>query len=300
MRPILFEIALPGMPPLAIPAYGTLLMAGFVIAIVLAVQRHNALGLKRLEILELGYLTLIGGVIGARLLAVAINIDTVVAEIGAVDSAGGVARLLRYAAAFWKGGLAFYGGLAGGIAVIWVYARYKKIPCPDLFDFLAPAVAIGLAVTRLGCFLNGCCFGKPTRMPWAVQFPSHSHVHIQQWRQGLVDLGGRPLPVHPTQLYELVAALAIFALLWMRYPRRRFAGEIFLSFGLLYSAWRFISEFWRADSPVWSQQAGHWMLDIYQVISMLLFLMFAGLMARAVRRSALPQGQAFRKKERIA
>jgi phosphatidylglycerol:prolipoprotein diacylglycerol transferase len=278
------------MPPVAVPAYGTLLVAGFIVAIVLAVQRHSALGLKRLEILELGYLTLIGGVLGARLLDVAINLGTVLSEIGAVDSAAGIARLLWHVGAFWKGGLAFYGGLAGGIAVIWVYGRYKKIPCLELFDFLTPPVAIGLAVTRLGCFLNGCCFGKPTRMPWAVQFPSHSHVHVQQWHQGLIDLAGRPLPVHPTQLYELVAALAIFALLWMRYPRRGFAGEIFFNFGLLYSAWRFISEFWRADSLMASIQYGQWMLNVYQLMSVLLFLLFAGLMTLAAHRRTLPQG----------
>jgi phosphatidylglycerol:prolipoprotein diacylglycerol transferase len=283
------------MPPVAVPAYGTLLVAGFIVAIVLAVYRRNPTGLKRLEILELGYLSLIGGVIGARLLDVAINLDTVVSGIGATDSAAGMAHLLWKVAAFWKGGLAFYGGLAGGIAVIWVYGRYKKIPCLELFDFLTPPAAIGLAVTRLGCFLNGCCFGKQTRMPWAVQFPSHSHVAVQQWRVGLIDFGSRPLPVHPTQLYELVAALAIFALLWMRYPRRRFDGEIFFNFGLLYSAWRFISEFWRADSLMWSAPFSQWALNIHQLISIMLFLMFACLAAHAARRRVLPQGEVLKK-----
>ena len=294
MHPILFEISLPGMLRLTIPAYGTMLIAGFIVAILLAAHRAGGLGLKSLEVIELGYVTLIGGVIGARLLHVVLNLEQYVTATGGLDSAAGIGNMLWNVVAFWKGGLAFYGGLFGGIAALLLYARYKRILSLDLLDFAAPLTAIGLAVTRIGCFLNGCCFGKPTHVPWAVQFPSYSYAHLHQWRQGLIDFGNRPLPVHPTQLYEMVAAFAIFAFLWMRYPHRKFAGEIFFSFGLLYSSWRFISEFWRADSPMWGQQFGRWVLNIIplninQVLSILLFLMFTPLMAWALRQRKLLQ-----------
>lgn len=293
MRPILFKIYLSGSLPFYIPAYGTMLTIGFLCAIFLASTRARSINLKPSVVLELCYLTFCGGVIGARVLHVALNFEQYWSSSDNIISAGGIVSLLWNAVTFWKGGLTFFGGLVGGIATILIFARVKKIPGLCLLDLLAPPTALGLAVTRLGCFLNGCCFGNPTDASWGVHFPSNSHAYFHQIHLGLIDMGDRPLAVHPTQLYELMAALVIFFYLWGRYTQRRFTGAIFFTFGLLYCAWRFVSEFWRADSSVWNMKLYALVmeispLNIYQLLSIVLFLALIPPMLWALRQPKQP------------
>lgn len=296
MRPILFEISLSEAFRFPMPAYGSMLTIGFIVAIFLAALRARDIELKSIEVIELGYFAFIGGIIGARMLHVALNLERYLGGTDSLISMSGIIAILWNTIAFWNGGLAFYGGLFGGITAILLYAKYKKISGLELLDLLTPPTAIGLAVTRLGCFLNGCCFGKHTDVPWALQFPSHSYAYFHQWHLGLIEIGDRPLPVHPTQLYELVAALIIFAYLWMRYPQRKFAGEIFFTFGLMYSAWRFMIEFWRADSSIWSSQLHDWVVSIgpftiYQLLSILIFGVLISLMIWALGRTKPQSGK---------
>ena len=221
-------------------AYGTFLLIGFLIGLFFSRRRAAVIGLSPAEILNLSYLILILGVVGARFAHWGLYSETY--EFGQEDW-----DLI----AIWNGGLVYYGGLMAGIGTAITYAWCKKIPAIDLLDLLAPAGAIGLAITRIGCFLNGCCFGRTSVLPWSVQFPAESYVYIHQRHLELIESSQLPLHVHPTQLYEFIAASLIFSYLWFRYPYRRFAGEIIGSFGLLYSCWRFFNEFWRADSFVW-------------------------------------------------
>lgn len=281
MRPVLVELPLPWGGHLALPAYGTMLLAGFLIALLFARQRRAALGLSGTEVFDCGYIAVIAGVIGAHLGHVLLH-----PEVYFDESLG--AGLWR-ALVFWRGGLAYYGGLAGGIAALTIWARFKGVPTLDLLDFVAPVGAVALAATRIGCFLNGCCYGKPTAVAWAVSYPAGSRVQRAQLGEGLVSAGEPSLPIHPAQLYELLAALSIFAPLWWLYPRRRFSGQITLIFFLLYAPWRFFVEFLRADSPPWRPSLGSLVLSFgpltaYQVLSLLLFLAAALLLWAGARR----------------
>jgi phosphatidylglycerol---prolipoprotein diacylglyceryl transferase len=243
MRPLLFDLPLPFGLHLPVGAYGTMLVLGMLAATWVSGRHGRSLGLRRLDTFDLGLWLLASGVVGAHLLHVAVYRD--------VYFAGGALAGLQRVATLWNGGLVFYGGVVAALPVLWFWGRRRGIPVLDLLDFVAPLGALGLALTRFGCFLNGCCFGAPSDLPWAVRFPPDSLPQRAQAALGLV--GGRDpsLPVHPVQLYELCFALALFALLTWRFPRRRFAGEGVVAFGLLYGLWRFAIERLRADAPGW-------------------------------------------------
>jgi len=132
----------------------------------------------------------------------------------------------------------------------------------------------------VGCFLNGCCYGAPTGLPWGVRFPALSPA-------------GDLHAVHPTQLYETAAALAMCALLWRLYPRRRFAGQTACLFGLLYSTWRFANEFLRDDTGPWrpvfaGRERDLGPLTVFQYMSLLLFVVFAAALLLLARRGRPP------------
>lgn len=275
MRPVLFDLALPGGLHLAFPAYGTFLVLGMLAAVWVSGRHSRALGLTRLDSFDLGVWLLAGGILGAHLLHVALKPE---AYFG-----GGLGPGLRRAAELWRGGLVYYGGLAAAFLVLWLWGRRRRLPYLDLLDFIAPLGALGLAVTRVGCFLNGCCFGVPTGVPWAVVFPPGSHAHARQAAAGLIGPGEAALPVHPVQLYEAAVAAAIFGVLWARFPRRRHAGEGVAAFGLLYGPWRLYAETLRADDPTW-QPGGSPVLTANQWLS-LAVLALAALGWWAVRRT---------------
>jgi phosphatidylglycerol:prolipoprotein diacylglycerol transferase len=131
---------------------------------------------------------------------------------------------------FWTGGLAFYGGLLLAAPVGLWYAHRHKLGVWRIGDMTAPWIMFGLAIGRIGCFFNGCCFGGESDSWWAMQFPRLPH------------------PVHPTQLYESVAALAICAFTYFVVrPRKRAHGTVFGAMIALYGVARFVLEYWRAD-----------------------------------------------------
>ncbi len=119
-----------------------------------------------------------------------------------------------------------------------------------MIDVAAPAVAIGAAVGRIGCFLNGCCDGAVCSLPWGVQFPAGSHAWMRQMNAGLISEGAAwSLPVHPTQLYAAVAALAVLGVLLAYFPLRRRPGEVMAVLMITYSITRLPIEALRADEP---------------------------------------------------
>ncbi len=276
MRPTLIDLPLPGGLHFPVGAYGTLLVLGMLAAAWVSGRHGRLLGLRRRDAFDLGLWLLAAGVAGAHLLYLAANYETYFA--GGETGAGWTASLSR-------GGMAYYGGLAAAFPVLWLWGRRRGIPYPDLLDFVAPLGALGLAVTRVGCFLNGCCYGTPSGLPWAVAFPPGSQPQQAQAALGLVAYGTPSLPVHPVQLYEFAAALAMFGWLWARFPRRRFAGEVVVAFGFLYGIWRFAVEGLRADSESW--RPGAHALTFNQGLS-LVVIAVAGLGWWAVRRAARP------------
>jgi phosphatidylglycerol:prolipoprotein diacylglycerol transferase len=266
-----------------LPAYFIMMMVGFAVSVFLAVRWAKREGLDPEVMKDLGLMSLIAGVIGARLLHVLVDgslsdyvnlcvdpgqvgwptISRAQCEavqetwlgsftLGRWDAASGVCRPAEadcFAwAKFWSGGLVWYGGVLGaGLGVLWLI-RKEGLPLSKTLDMFGLVLPVGLFFGRVGCFLGGCCFGVHSET-FGVSFPPGSPASEQQWREGLLPSIAQPsLPVHPTQLYEAGGALAIAALcaLWA-YPRKRFDGQVFvLSMGA-YAVLRFLLEFLRAD-----------------------------------------------------
>lgn len=158
---------------------------------------------------------------------------------------------LRYLQFFITGGLVFFGGLFGGIIAGIIYLKLHKIPVITGADMVAPFMAFAHGIGRIGCFLNGCCWGAVTRFsyPWAVQFPKGSSCYRRQLREKLVsgdDLFS--LPVHPTQLYETLGNFIIFVILLIIYKKHKHTGVVTLSYLTMYGGLRFVTEMFRGES----------------------------------------------------
>ncbi len=169
---------------------------------------------------------------------------------------------------YWRGGIVFYGSIVGGTIGFFVYRFFHPFPLRPYLDAVAPSIAIGTLFGRLGCFLNGCCFGDPCRLPWAIAFPAKSPPWDHQVLLGMIDPHSTAsLPIHPTQLYSALDGLVILLLLMAYYPLRRRDGEVMGLLMLTYPITRFLIEFLRNDEPAFF--AG---LTISQNISVLLMM----------------------------
>lgn len=156
---------------------------------------------------------------------------------------------IGYAFFLWRPGLVFYGGLIGGITALLIYVWWNRLPLLLTLDLCAPYLALGEAITRIGCFLNGCCWGSVTNVPWAVQFPKFSPAFRHQADQGLLDnSASASLPVHPTQLYMVIGLVLGFVLLRLLTKRAFFAGSVAASYCVIYGVVRFTVEAFRGDS----------------------------------------------------
>ncbi len=148
-----------------------------------------------------------------------------------------------------KGGLVAYGGMIGGFLASWYGCRKRKIHLLRWADVSAPSVVLGTAITRVGCLLYGCDYGRRTNVPWAIRFPSAAPA----WQDHVANFGldrASPVsfPVHPTQIYESLAGLAVFALVMYLRRVRKFSGEAFLGWVMGYGILRPIIEIYRGDS----------------------------------------------------
>jgi len=130
-----------------------------------------------------------------------------------------------------RGGFVFLGGFMAAFLAIYIYVRMNKLDIWRVLDVMSPGVMLGYAIGRIGCFLNGCCYGIVTKVPWAVRFPPEECFR------------------HPTQLYSFFASLTIFGILLAVFNSKRFTGQVFLLAVSMYSVYRFILEFFRY-SPI--------------------------------------------------
>jgi len=229
MRPWLFHIG-----DFGVPSYWALLMIGFMAAIYLCFREAKHDKLESKHLLDLNLLMLIVGVLGARLMHVLVEEDPL------KPGSPILYHYLEHPQDIFKlwNGLAFYGGLILAIPVAIWFLRRRKIPVGQAADIYALCIPLGLFFGRLGCFLAGCCHGRPTSLPWGLAFSDPHSL-------------ARPLNVdlHPTQLYSAIFAICLLAVLWIFKRRyRRFAGQVFLSFAVLYPAGRFGIEFLRNDN----------------------------------------------------
>jgi phosphatidylglycerol---prolipoprotein diacylglyceryl transferase len=212
MYPILFTIG-----PVNVYSYGVMLAIGFLLALHLASRRSDIFDVPKEGVGNLLIVLLVSGIIGARITYVLSNIDFFVQY--PLD-----VFMLN------KGGLVFYGGLILSCVSGLVYARKSKLSVLDTADLIAPFIALGHAIGRIGCFLNGCCFGRPTDSILGVCFPNSI------------------TKVFPTQLFSSSGLFVIFAFLFYLQTRRRFRGEIISLYLVLYGVLRFFVEFLRGDS----------------------------------------------------
>jgi phosphatidylglycerol:prolipoprotein diacylglycerol transferase len=147
---------------------------------------------------------------------------------------------------FWRGGKSYYGGLMGGGIAGGLFFHYRKVPVRAYADANMPALALGYAIGRLGCFLNGDDYGTVSRVPWAVVYPSGTEAHAAHVARGWINPGAIwSLPVHPVQLYASLLGLCLF--IWLANWRPMRVGSRFWAFVISYGLARFIMEFVRGD-----------------------------------------------------
>jgi phosphatidylglycerol---prolipoprotein diacylglyceryl transferase len=150
----------------------------------------------------------------------------------------------------WQGGIVFYGCIIGGLAGSLIYWRRHPFPFRAMADAVAPSLALGSAIGRVGCFLNGCCYGAVSTLPWAISFPKGALPWTRHVQEGLVSIDAvRSLPVHPTQVYAALDGFFLLALLTVFYPRRRRDGEVMALLMVTYPVTRFLIEGLRGDEP---------------------------------------------------
>ncbi|MFC1631591.1 prolipoprotein diacylglyceryl transferase [Candidatus Omnitrophota bacterium] len=215
MHPILLEFG-----PIKIYGYGLAIALGFMVSAYLVRQKAKQQGLDPEVILNLIFGCVIFGIIGARLLYVWQNLGFY------LDDPWQILMLQ-------KGGLSFFGGLVLAIAFALLYISKRRLRVAAVFDLLAPYLALAQAIGRIGCLLNGCCYGKVTSLAFAICFPD----------QGLLR--------HPVQIYSCLSLLAIFACLRILQDRVQLKpGSLFFIYCWLYSGLRFLLEFLRADNPL--------------------------------------------------
>ena len=209
--------------PVRIHSYGVMLAIGFLAGILWMRREGRAKGLGTDVVLDFGLWTLLSSVLAARALFVALNWS---------DFAASPRDILW----LWRGGLSFHGGVLGAVAAACVFGPRRKIPVGVLADAAAPAIPLGYALARIGCFLNGCCHGCPTHLPWGVRFPATP---------------GDPTvltePSHPTQIYASLMSLAVFGFILLLKPHFHARGQVFAAYLAIYSLQRYVIEFWRAE-----------------------------------------------------
>jgi len=237
--PVIFSIG-----PIHLFSYGLCLAAGMLVSLFLMRRRASREGFpKPDDCSDMMFWLFIWGFSGARLLYVLQN------------SAYYLSNPLKIFAV-WEGGLIFYGGTISALLGFWVTARIQKHSFWRLLDFIVPYVALTQFFGRVGCFLNGCCYGKTCSLPWAVHFPQSSG------------------PVHPTQLYEAGYSLVLFFFLQSRTARTGFNGKTGLLYFMLYAAGRYLTEFVREQEIYWlGFTFNQWVSLVLFALALAIFLM---------------------------
>src|SRR6188474_1283454 len=221
MYPVLFRIG-----NFPINTYGVFLALAFLCAILIAVRLGARDGLPRERIYDLSLWMLLAGLIGSKILMFWVE----------PEYRDHPLQLLSLD--FLRSGGVFYGGLLGAVLTGYVLMRRYKLPWWKTADACAPGIAIGNFFGRQGCFAAGCCWGKPTGLPWGVKFTELGH-----------EITSVPIdvPLHPTQLYESFSMLIVFFFLLLLHKHKRFSGQVILLYALIYAVIRFLIEFVRAD-----------------------------------------------------
>ena len=227
MHPVLFHIG-----NFELASYGLMTAMGYAIAAGYLVPRLKNCGIKGLTqdtFWNLLFIVFLGAILGGKLLFIILSWP----ELGhtLTEKLSYIIHNLRY-------GFVFFGGLLVAVAGALWYMHRKKLPVLKTSDFLIVGVPLGHALGRIGCFLAGCCYGKPTSLPWGVRFTDpHSLVPPE-----LINV-----PLHPTQLYEAALNFALFLLLHYASKKPHKEGKILVEYVWCYGLMRFLLEFLRGD-----------------------------------------------------
>lgn len=230
-----------------------MLWIALVIGIIRGLRAARRTDIKPEYVIDVTLYAVMAGIVGAHLVSILLDLPYY------IQNPGGILDL-------WRGilspngglrGLSFHGGFIGAVGVVLLYTRRKGIKFWEIVDLLAPSLAIGYGITRIGCFLNGCCYGIPTSLPWAVRFHADGYA------------GELTAPSHPVQLYAAAIGLVIFFVLVAVEKRRRFAGQVFFSYVAMYSVYRFLIEILRKGVTAEVAFAG---LTEAQIVSVIMFI----------------------------
>lgn len=259
MHPVLIEVGW-----FNVYSFGLMLAVSFLVGIYVASFRAKRFGVNPQHILDLSVYLILAGVVGSRLLYVVFHLDEY--------------NNLLDVFALWQGGATLYGGFLLAIFAAYVFARKKDIDFLTLSDILSPSLALGIMLTRVGCYLSGCCFGKETSLPWGVVFPPDSPAGAYE-RQIAGDVGAIAA-LHPTQLYAAFYGLVIFLVLMLSEKKLAKRGATFGALLVFYGIFRFTLDFFR-----YYEQNMKVFLDITvnQLISIALFLLGGYLLLRKTR-----------------
>jgi len=224
MHPILFRIG-----NLEIHSYGLMLAVSFLLGILWAVKRGEKRGIKQADIMDLSFLIVICAIAGSRILYVITHVQEFQGRwldtVNPFQSNGQIGL----------SGLTLLGGVVLSAAAIIIFCIVRKIDMLRLMDVLAPCFGLGIFITRIGCFLNGCCFGRPSTLPWAMKFPIISPA-------GYTFQG---VAIHPAQLYSSLYGLIITGVLVFLDRKKHRDGVIVAWFLVMYGISRFLVDFVR-------------------------------------------------------
>jgi len=239
MFPDLFSIG-----PFTLHTYGLFVATGFLVGLMVTIKIGKAEGIAPQQTMDIGFLIIVAAIVGSRLMYVLMNISYYVER--PID----IFKM-------WQGGLVFSGGIVCVVlAVVW-YTRRHQLSFWKMADMWAPAMAVGQAIGRIGCFMAGCCYGKPTGSRWGAVFTDpHSLAPLN-------------IPLHPTQLYSSVSNFIIFFILLLLHRKRKFDGQVFLWLLVLHSTARLFVERFRGDDRGMVLESG---MTITQLVTLVILI----------------------------
>jgi phosphatidylglycerol:prolipoprotein diacylglycerol transferase len=223
VHPIAFQLG-----PVTIHWYGVMIALAFLAGLWTAARRARRENISAEKIADVTLWLMVGAIAGARFVYVTTYWREQFAD-----------QPFREVFMIQHGGLVFYGGFLGAAVAGIIYIRWKKMPLWKTLDVLAPSVALGSVFGRIGCLLNGCCYGRPTNLPWGLTF-TNPQAH---------DLSGTPvgIPLHPTEIYDALLNLVLYGFLAWLFRQKKFDGQVFATYLLCYAVTRSIVEYFRGD-----------------------------------------------------
>jgi phosphatidylglycerol---prolipoprotein diacylglyceryl transferase len=238
MYPILFQLG-----HFEFRSYGVIVATAFFVGLWLATKEGEEKGLSRAHVQDFVTYALIGGIIGARLYYVIFSQPDYFLQ-----------NPLRVFA-IWQGGIGVIGSLLGGLVVALWYTRRKNISFLRFADALAPAIPLGQTIGQFACLFNGDSYGKPTNLPWAITYTDPRSLALLN------------IPLHPIEIYEMIAYFLVFLLVWKTRNSYKADGLSFLTYLAGYGVARFFVEFFRGQPAIFA-----WNIPAAQVFSVMLIL----------------------------